>query len=136
MRKLKRHLTERGLSCEGTDAQLKLRLAQFHLLREIENFSKASRGRARSISDDVGVSKRTSLMRRLAQMGNAEMWRNLGNQHVKRYVETFTLVHHVDDESETAKQKLFGKAPLSQNEIDSRVANLKGFVKKHHGVSV
>ena len=138
-RKLKRNLAECGLSIEGTDTQLKLRLAQFYLRQEIESYRTSGHGigrRLRTTSEDAGVNKKTSLMRRLAQMGNAEMWRNLGNDDVKRYVETFTLIHHADDDNEITKRKRFGTSGASQEDIASKVANLAGFVKKHQGVSV
>lgn len=138
-RKLKRNLAECGLSVEGTDTQLKLRLAQFYLRQEIESYRTSGHGigrRLRTTSEDAGVNKKTSLMRRLAQMGNAEMWRNLGNDNVKRYVETFTLIHHADDDNEMTKRKRFGMSGASQEDIASKVANLAGFVKRHQGVSV
>jgi hypothetical protein len=95
VRRLKRFLRERGLNDAGSDTQvLKLRLTHADLLDEIQYFQKL-RGNSRNITKALNnsLSKNTQMMRRLAKMNNAEMWRNLGNDKIKRFVETFTLVH-------------------------------------------
>lgn len=138
IRNLKRSLIQYGLSSEGSDNQLKLRLAQYHLRRELENYRLHNPGRRKrsdSTSSNSAVGKRTSLMRRLAQMGNAQMWRNLGNENVKRYVETFTLIHHADDENEKVDKLPFGLGDKSKMGADANVANLRGYVRKRNKVS-
>ena len=120
VRRLKRLLRERDLNDEGNDvAILKLRLTHADLLNEISHFQKV-KGNSRNITKALNnsLSKNTQMMRKLAKMHNAEMWRNLGNEKVKRFVETFTLVHHQQPlmEKLDPKQKFVLKDPKQREE--------------------
>lgn len=123
VRRLKRLLLERGLDDQGEDIKmLRLRLTHADLLEEIDTFQKF-KGTAGNVTRALNkkLNKKTELMRRLAKMHNSDMWRNLGNDKVQRYVETFTLVHQ-----EPAQKELrsVGKIKL-RNEEDRRAEQEK-----------
>ncbi len=129
VKRLRRTLEQHGISSDGNPTQLKLRLAHARLMADIETYqtqggARGIGGGGRAVRDHnnsnataAGASsrhKKTRLMRKLAEMGNAEMWRNLGNDKVKRFVETFTLIHHgADDGSGAHGRKSKKKSPGS-----------------------
>ena len=140
VRRLKRFLRERSLNSEGNDIKiLKLRLTHADLLNEIDSFRRL-RGSDRSITTTLNnsLTRNTQIMRNLAKMNGAKMWRNLGNEKVKRFVETFTLAGHADPPSK--KRNRFGfKGKKDKEELEAemeqKAKEAAAYVRHQHMIS-
>ena len=134
VKRVKRLLHERGLNNAGNDIlQLKLRMTHADLLDEIDSFQKHRGGNRHINLKNSNLSKNTQMMRKMAKMHRAEMWRNLGNDKVKRFVETFTLVHA---DPPTKKRSRFGVNAISDKELademQQKVKQTADYVRHQH----
>ena len=89
-KKARMALYDRGLSTKGDSKQLQLRLLRAQLKEDITAFDNTDEGKEKTREE-----KHNLLLRRLVEMGNAEVWKNFGNDNVQRFVETFTTVSYV-----------------------------------------